>query len=187
MKYLIIGLGNPGDKYLNTRHNIGFKILDKIISLEKTSFSTEKLVEYAEVKYRSRTLILIKPNTFMNLSGKAVLYWMKKVKVKEDNILVISDDIALPFGTLRIKSKGSNGGHNGLKDIEKFLGYTTYPRLRFGVGNNFSKGRQAEYVLSDFSEDENKTLNDKIESSIDIIYSFVAKGIVRTMSDFNGK
>ena len=187
MKYLIVGLGNPGSKYLNTRHNIGFKILDKISSLSKISFSTDKLVEYAEFKYRSRTLILIKPNTFINLSGKAVLYWMNKVKVKEDNILVISDDIALPYGILRIKPKGSNGGHNGHKDIENFLGHTNYPRLRFGVGNNFCKGRQAEYVLSDFSEDENKTLNDKIEKSMDIVYSFVTRGIGRTMSDFNGK
>ena len=187
MKYLIIGLGNPGDKYLNTRHNIGFKILDKISSLSKKTFSTGKLVEYFEFKYRSRTLILIKPNTFMNLSGKAVLYWMKKVKVNEDNILVICDDIALPYGTLRIKPKGSNGGHNGLRDIEKFLGHTSYPRLRFGVGNNFRKGGQAEYVLSDFSEDENKILNDNIEMSIEIVYSFVTRGIDRTMSDFNGK
>ena len=187
MKYLIIGLGNPGDKYLNTRHNIGFKIIDEISALSETSFSTEKLVEYNEIKYRSRTLILIKPNTFMNLSGKAVIYWMKKVKVKEDNILVISDDIALPYGTLRIKHKGSNGGHNGLRDIEKSLGHTIYPRLRFGVGNNFFKGGQAEYVLSDFSEEENKILQNKIEMSIDIVYSFVTKGISRTMSDFNGK
>ena len=187
MKYLIIGLGNPGDKYLNTRHNIGFKIIDSLASLSAVSFSTEKLVEYTEIKYRGRTLLLIKPNTFMNLSGKAVLYWMKNAKVKEGNILVISDDIALPYGTLRIRHKGSNGGHNGLRDIENFLGHTNYPRLRFGVGNNFLKGGQAEYVLSDFSKEENKILQDRIEMSINIVYNFVTKGIIRTMSDFNGK
>lgn len=187
MKYLIIGLGNPGAEYENTRHNIGFKVLDKLVSLSNISFSADKLADMAEIKFKGRRLILIKPKTFMNLSGKAVNYWMQKSKVSIDNILVITDDISLPFGVLRLRKKGSNGGHNGLKDIQNILNNVKYPRLRFGVGNDFLKGRQVDYVLGDFTDEDYTTIDDRIDLAIKMIKSFSTNGIDRTMSDFNGK
>jgi len=185
MKFLIVGLGNPGLEYQNTRHNIGFKILEKLAF--KTSFSTERYAEVAEIKYKGRKLVLVKPNTFMNLSGKAVLYWVKKTKVHLENLLVITDDISLPFGTLRLRKKGSDGGHNGLRDIQMILGNNTYPRLRFGVGNDFPKGLQAEYVLAEFNDSEAKILDERIDKVVKIIQAFSTNGIDRAMSEFNGK
>ena len=185
MKYLIIGLGNPGAKYENTRHNIGFKVLDKLASLSNSSFSTDKYADVASVKFKGRTLVLIKPNTFMNLSGKAVNYWMQKEKISTENILVISDDISLPFSTIRLRSKGSDGGHNGLKDIINTLGSSAFPRIKFGVGSEFNKGKQSNYVLADWSEEESIVLEGKLEFIIKMIQSFSAIGINRTMNDFN--
>jgi len=185
MKYLIIGLGNPGAKYENTRHNIGFKVLDKLASLSNISFSTDKYADVASVKFKGRTLVLIKPNTFMNLSGKAVNYWMQKEKISTENILVISDDISLPFSTIRLRSKGSDGGHNGLKDIINTLGSSAFPRIKFGVGSEFNKGKQSNYVLADWSEEESIVLEGKLEFIIKMIQSFSAIGINRTMNDFN--
>ena len=187
MKYLIIGLGNPGVQYEDTRHNIGFKVLDKFANLFNISFSTEKLADVAEVRFKGRYLVLIKPNTFMNLSGKAVAYWMQKSKINIENILVVTDDISLPFGTLRLRKKGSDGGHNGLKHIQGILAETNYPRLRFGVGNTFPRGRKIEYVLGNFTAENNTIMEDRIDMSVKIIQSFTTIGIDRTMSEFNGK
>lgn len=187
MKYLIIGLGNPGAEYENTRHNIGFKVLDKLASLSNISFTADKLADMADIKFKGRKLILIKPTTFMNLSGKAVNYWMQKSKVSIDNILVITDDISLPFGVLRLRKKGSDGGHNGLKDIQNIIDSTKYPRLRFGVGNDFLRGRQVDYVLGSFSSEDYTTMDERIDLAIKMIQGFTTNGIDRTMSDFNGK
>ena len=187
MKYLIIGLGNPGAEYENTRHNIGFKVLDKLAGLSNISFSTEKLADIAEVKFKGRNLVLVKPNTFMNLSGKAVAYWMQKSKINIENILVVTDDISLPFGVLRLRKKGSDGGHNGLKNIQEVLTESNYPRLRFGVGNDFPRGKKIDYVLGDFTAENYETMEERIDMSVKIIQSFTAAGIGRTMSDFNGK
>ena len=187
MKYLIIGLGNPGAEYENTRHNIGFKMLDKLASLSNISFSNERLADVAHVKFKGRTLILVKPNTFMNLSGNAVKYWMQKTKLDLANILVVTDDISLPFGIVRMRKKGSDGGHNGLKDIQNQLETSNYPRLRFGVGDDFKKGKQAEYVLSNFDDQDYVTMDERIDLTIKMIQAFTTMGIARTMSDFNGK
>ena len=187
MKYLIIGLGNPGIEYDNTRHNIGFKVLDKLASLSNTSFSSSRYANYCEIMFKGRKLILLKPNTFMNLSGSAVRYWMQKTKINKENILVVNDDISLPLGALRLRKKGSHGGHNGLKNIEEILADNFYPRLRFGIGDDFARGKQAEYVLGSFSEEDNLILDERIGMAVQIIQSFTAIGIDRTMSDFNGK
>ena len=187
MKYLIIGLGNPGAEYENTRHNIGFKVLDALVSASNTSFTTDRYADVAEVKFKGRNLVLIKPNTFMNLSGKAVAYWMQKSKINIENIMVVTDDISLPFGILRLRKKGSDGGHNGLKGIESVLGDSHYPRLRFGVGDDFSKGKQVEYVLSNFSDEDYFTMDNRMEMAVKMIQAFATMGIERTMSDFNGK
>ena len=187
MKYLIIGLGNPGAEYSTTRHNIGFKVLDKLAGLSNISFSNEKLADVAQLKFKGRTLVLVKPNTFMNLSGKAVKYWMQQAKVDIENILVVTDDISLPFGIVRMRKKGSDGGHNGLKDIQNQLETSKYPRLRFGIGNDFARGSQAEYVLGDFTNQNYITMNDRMDLAVKMIQSFTTMGIGRTMSDFNGK
>ena len=187
MKYLVIGLGNPGAEYENTRHNIGFKVLDALVSASNTSFTTDRYADVAEVKFKGRNLVLIKPNTFMNLSGKAVNYWLQKEKINKDNLLIITDDIALTSGELRMRAKGSDGGHNGLKDINKILGITNYARLRFGVGNDFSRGNQVQYVLSDWNKDEEKKLEISIDQAISMIKAFCTIGIDRTMSMYNGK
>ncbi len=187
MKYLIIGLGNPGIQYENTRHNIGFKVLDKLAFLFNKSFCIDRLADISELFYKGRKLILVKPNTFMNLSGKAVTYWMQKSKVSIDNILVVTDDISLPFGILRLRKKGSDGGHNGLKNIQNLLNSNKYPRLRFGVGNDFSRGRQSDYVLDDFTDDNYTIIDDRIDLAVKIIQAFTTIGVERTMSDFNGK
>jgi len=187
MKYLIIGLGNPGAEYENTRHNIGFKVLDALVSASNTSFTTDRYADVAEVKFKGRNLVLIKPNTFMNLSGKAVSYWMQNTKIDVVNMLVITDDISLPFGVLRMRKKGSNGGHNGLKDVQAVLENSNYPRLRFGVGDHFSRGKQVEYVLDDFSDEDCTTIKNRIEMAVKMIQAFATIGVERTMSDFNGK
>jgi PTH1 family peptidyl-tRNA hydrolase len=187
MKYLIVGLGNPGFKYKNTRHNVGFKVLEQLIDSSDVKFSTEKLGDICEFKYKGRTLILLKPSTYMNLSGKAVNYWMQKEKVPLDRVLVILDDIALPFGKLRLKGKGSDAGHNGLKDIAAVLNTTNYSRLKFGVGSEFSKGNQANYVLGQWNLDELSTLKERLKTSTEFIKGFVTIGLDHTMSAWNGK
>ena len=187
MKYLIIGLGNPGEKYENSRHNIGFKVLDRIAILSNISFSADKLADVSVLKHKGRQIVLLKPNTFMNLSGKAVNYWMQKEKVSADNILVVSDDISLPFSTLRLRSKGSDGGHNGLKDIIEVLQSTSFPRIKFGIGSEFNKGRQSDYVLGNWSDEETNLLEEKMDLAVKIILSFTTIGINRTMNDFNRK
>ena len=187
MKYLIVGLGNPREEYKNTRHNIGFKVLDALSKASNTFFTTEKYASISSVKFKGRILHLAKPTTFMNLSGKAVNYWLQKHKVSIQNLLVITDDTALDFGTLRLREKGSDGGHNGLKDIESILGHNQYARLRFGVGDDFPIGGKSEYVLSNWGNEESKSLDERIEQCIRIIQAFTTIGINKTMSDFNGK
>jgi PTH1 family peptidyl-tRNA hydrolase len=187
MKYLIAGLGNPGLKYAQTRHNIGFDILDRLAKESGSIFETERHADRAEIKFKGRKLILIKPNTFMNLSGKAIQYWLQKEKIPISNLLVISDDLALPFGTLRLKGKGSAGGHNGLKDTEKVLNTSGYSRLRFGIGDDYPRGKQADFVLSSWSKKEEIVLDERIEQSTKFIHSFVTVGLNMTMSDLNGK
>ncbi len=187
MKYLIVGLGNPGIEYNNTRHNVGFKTLDTFTKVSNVVFNTAKLAERAVIKHKGRTLVLIKPSTFMNLSGKAVNYWMKKEGVPIENTLIITDDLAIPFGKLRLKPKGSAGGHNGLKDIEAVLGTNQYARLRFGIGNEYAKGKQVDFVLGKWAIDEVDLLEEKITQSIEIIKSFSTIGVQRTMNEFNSK
>ncbi len=185
-KYLIIGLGNIGPEYAQTRHNIGFKILDALANIEDLSFNTVKLGDVTTYKIKGRTVLLLKPSTYMNLSGKAVQYWMQKENIPLENILVITDDINLDFGTIRVKTKGSNGGHNGLKDIQNVLNTTTYNRFRFGVGADFGKGRQVDYVLGKWNEEEREALKERLKQSTEVIKSFVLAGIERTMNTFNG-
>src|ERR1700728_3679393 len=162
MNYLIVGLGNIGEEYQETRHNVGFKIVDALAGQNKASFTLDRLAHYASYKTRGKTVHLIKPTTYMNLSGKAVRYWMQELKIPEQQMLVVLDDLALPFGTLRMKVKGSDGGHNGLKDIDATLGNNNYPRLRFGIGSNFQKGTQVNYVLGKWTVEETKALDERI-------------------------
>jgi PTH1 family peptidyl-tRNA hydrolase len=185
-KYLIVGLGNIGAEYENTRHNIGFKILDEIASIESVRFETDKLGDVASFKFKGRTFILLKPSTYMNLSGKSVKYWLDKEKIPTENLLVISDDLNLDFGAIRLKPKGSAGGHNGLKDINEKLGNQNYPRFRFGVSANFSTGRQSNYVLGEWSKEENRYLPELLFKGANLIKSFGTAGIGNTMNQFNG-
>ncbi|MCB0398293.1 MAG: aminoacyl-tRNA hydrolase [Winogradskyella sp.] len=186
-KFLIVGLGNIGEKYHNTRHNIGFKILDFLASKEEVTFETAKLGDVTTIKIKGRTLILLKPNTYMNLSGKAVKYWLEKEKIPLSNLLVITDDLNLPFGTLRLKTKGSDGGHNGLKDIQDKLQTTTYNRFRFGISDTFSKGRQVDYVLGEWNDEENSKLEERLKVSAELVKSYALSGVNNTMNQFNGK
>jgi len=186
-KFLIVGLGNIGNKYTNTRHNIGFKIVDEVAEEHKVSFETDKLGDVATFRYKGRTFILLKPSTYMNLSGKAVKYWMGKEKIGIDNLLVITDDLNIDFGTIRLKAKGSDGGHNGLKDIQEKLGTNKYPRFRFGVGGNYSKGRQVDFVLGEWNKEEISQLIERLPTSAKIITSFGTAGLANTMNTFNGK
>jgi PTH1 family peptidyl-tRNA hydrolase len=186
-KYLIAGLGNIGPKYQNTRHNIGFKILDFLAEKESISWETAKLGDVTTHKKKGRTFILLKPSTYMNLSGKAVKYWLDKEKIPIENLLVVTDDLNLPFGTLRTKTKGSDGGHNGLKDIQHTLQTTKYNRFRFGISDEFSKGRQVDYVLGEWTDEEEKLLPERLEKSCEVIESFALAGINITMNTFNGK
>ncbi|MDR6564772.1 MULTISPECIES: aminoacyl-tRNA hydrolase [unclassified Arcicella] len=185
MKYLIVGLGNIGPEYLLTRHNVGFMVLDKLAASVDAKFSMERLAYHTEIKHKGKQIHLIKPTTYMNLSGKAVNYWMKELKIEKENILIITDDIALPYGKLRTKSKGSHGGHNGLRNIEEVLGSSQYGRLRFGVGDDFGKGRQVEYVLGKFDGSQFAELPEHLDRAIDIIFSFCLQGIDKTMNSFN--
>jgi len=187
MKYLIVGLGNPGPKYENTRHNIGFLALDALAKASSVSFETAKLGDISEFKHKGRKVILLKPNTYMNLSGKAVRYWLEKEKIPLENCLVITDDLALPFGSVRMRTKGSDGGHNGLKDIQLKLNTSKYPRIRFGVGSEFKKGKQIDYVLGEWSAEENECLGERLEHLKNMSLSFCAIGAARTMNDFNNK
>ena len=186
MKYLIAGLGNIGDEYANTRHNIGFNIVDQLAHSEGVRFSVDRLGSIASIRVKGRTLLLLKPSTYMNLSGKAVQYWLNHEKIGLENLLVVTDDLALPFGTIRLKGKGSDGGHNGLKNIQATLLTDQYARLRFGVGNSFAKGRQVDYVLGKWNEEEQKTLQERIIKSADAVKSFALVGINMTMNQFNG-
>ena len=186
-KFLIVGLGNIGAEYVNTRHNIGFKILDYFANQESVSFQTQKLGEVAEFKIKGRTVLLLKPNTYMNLSGKAVKYWMEKENIEKENILVITDDLNLSFGSIRIKAKGSDGGHNGLKNIQLLLNSTEYPRYRFGISDAFKKGKQVDYVLGEWSLEEKEALKERLGVSAEIIKSFALAGLNNTMNLFNGK
>jgi PTH1 family peptidyl-tRNA hydrolase len=185
MKYLIVGLGNIGPEYADTRHNIGFMVLDEMVKQESAKFYHMRLAYYAEVTHKARTLYLIKPTTYMNDSGKAVNHWMKELKIPVENVLVVVDDIALPFGTLRLKPKGSAAGHNGLRNIEAALGHNQYARLRFGVSDNFPKGRQIDYVLNGFDKDELPALPELIERCVEVIKSFVTIGTELTMTRYN--
>ena len=186
-KFLIVGLGNIGSEYANTRHNIGFKVLDYIANQEGISFQTVKLGEIAELKTKGRTILLLKPNTYMNLSGKAVKYWLDKENIEKDNMLVITDDLNLAFGTIRIKTKGSDGGHNGLKNIQLVLNSTEYPRFRFGISDAFKKGQQVNYVLGEWDAEEKEKLKERLEISSEIVKSFALAGLNNTMNEFNGK
>ncbi len=186
-KFLIVGLGNIGEKYENTRHNIGFKILDYFADQEDLTFESEKLGAMSTYKLKGRTFIFLKPSTFMNLSGKAVLYWLNKEKIPLENLLVITDDLNLPFGSIRLKTKGSDGGHNGLRDIQDKLNTTKYNRFRFGISDTFSKGRQIDYVLGEWSNEENEKLSERLDKSVELIKSFALAGVNNTMNIFNGK
>jgi len=187
MKYLVVGLGNIGHEYKDTRHNIGFKIVDALVKASTIFFEPNKLGDIATFRFKGRTLILLKPSTFMNLSGKAVNYYLQKEKISQDNLLVITDDIALPFGTLRMKGKGSHGGHNGLKDIISSLGNANFTRLRFGVGSDFVAGKQINHVLGNFAPEEQNQMGERLEKTTEIVKAFVTIGLGRTMSEFNGK
>ncbi|CAL68441.1 aminoacyl-tRNA hydrolase [Christiangramia forsetii] len=186
-KFLIVGLGNIGPKYENTRHNIGFKILDELAREKEVTFETQKLGDVATFKFKGRTFVLLKPSTYMNLSGKAVNYWMQKEKINLENLLVVTDDLNLNFGTLRLKTKGSDGGHNGLKDIQSQLNTTKYNRFRFGISDEFSKGSQVDYVLGEWGDDEESKMSERLKTSAELIQSFGTAGVSNTMNTFNGK
>jgi peptidyl-tRNA hydrolase, PTH1 family len=187
MKYLIVGLGNVGSEYQDTRHNIGFTILDALARASNVFFEDKRYGFVTQVKLKGRTLVLLKPATFMNLSGHALRYWMQKEKIEIENVLVIVDDVALPFGMLRLKPQGSDAGHNGLKNIQDILGHNTYARLRFGIGSDFPKGYQVEYVLGKWDEEEQKLLPERVDKAIEIIKSFCLAGLQLTMTQFNNK
>lgn len=184
-KFLLVGLGNIGSEYAGTRHNIGFDIVDSFVKKHGFSFSTARLADKAEVKWKGKTVVVIKPNTFMNLSGKAVKYWMDAEKLTPEKILIILDDLALPLNKIRLKPEGSDAGHNGLTSIQESLGTTTYPRLRFGIGNDYPKGGQADYVLGKWNVHERPLVELKQAKCIEIIESFLTVGIDRTMNDWN--
>jgi len=186
-KFLIVGLGNIGEQYSKTRHNVGFNILDHFALKENLTFETLKLGEKALFKLKGRTFVLFKPSTFMNLSGKAVKYWLEKEKIPLENLLIITDDLNLPFGSIRLKNKGSDGGHNGLKDVQDKLNTTKYNRFRFGISDAFSQGRKTDYVLGDWNEEELQELPERLDKSIELIKSFGLAGIHNTMNEFNGK
>jgi len=187
LKYLITGLGNIGDEYAHTRHNIGFDILDALAKASNISFDDQRYGAIAELKHKGRTLVLLKPNTYVNLSGKAVNYWLQNEKIPIENLLIILDDLALPFGKIRLKPNGNDGGHNGLKSINEILQHNNYSRLRFGIGNNFGKGHQVDFVLGRWNEEEKKNLVPRIDVAMHMIHSFATIGIERTMNFFNNK
>ena len=187
MKYLIAGLGNIGDQYANTRHNIGFIIADALAMEAEATFKSERYASVTRIRYRGKILVIIKPSTYMNLSGKAVRYWMDKEKIEPGNLLVITDDIALPTGTLRMRKKGGDGGHNGLENIILTFGTEKFPRLRVGIGNDFARGYQSDFVLDKWTREEEAIMTPKIKTAIDMIKSFIARGIDQTMTDYNNR
>jgi PTH1 family peptidyl-tRNA hydrolase len=185
MKYLIVGLGNIGAEYAHTRHNIGFDVADAFVKKHGGQFKLDRLADVAEIKFKGRTLIVIKPTTYMNLSGKAMKYWLDKEKVSVENSMVIVDEIALPIDVLRIRPGGSDAGHNGLKSIQEMIGTKEYPRLRFGIGNDFPKGRQIDYVLGHWKSQEIPLIEQKIDACVSILESFATVGLARTMNTYN--
>ena len=187
MKYLIAGLGNIGDEYSHTRHNIGFDILDALVKASNIHFEDKRFAYRSELKFKGRILILIKQTTFVNLSGRALNYWMQKEKLVQENLLVVVDDISLPFGTLRLRPKGSDGGHNGLRNINEIFGHQNYARLRFGIGNDFARGYQVDYVLGKWSRKEEEIILPKIDMAVEVVKSFTTIGIERTMNFYNNK
>ncbi|MEM1321486.1 MAG: aminoacyl-tRNA hydrolase [Bacteroidota bacterium] len=187
MKYLIVGLGNMGAEYDGTRHNIGFKVVEELAKEFEATFKHEQLGDLAELRHKGRTFVLLKPSTYMNLSGKAVRYWLQKKKILPENLLVVVDDLNLPFGKQRLRAKGSDGGHNGLKSIDQLNGGNKYARLRIGIGREFSKGRQVNYVLGPWSEEEQKQLPEILKYASDTIKSFGTVGLTHTMNRFNKK
>ena len=187
MKYLIVGLGNIGNEYRNTRHNIGFKVLDALAEASNIVFTTQRYGDVATLRVKNKLLTLLKPSTYMNLSGDAVSYWMKKENIPLDHILIVVDDLALPFGAIRMKGKGSDAGHNGLKDIATKIGTQEYARLRFGIGNDFPKGMQVEYVLGTFTPEQQKLMPERIDMAIEAIKSYCLSGLSFTMTHFNNK
>lgn len=187
MKYLIVGLGNIGDEYRNTRHNIGFMVLDALAKASNIVFKDGRYGATTTLSVKGRQLILLKPSTYMNLSGNAVRYWMQQEKIPLENVLVVVDDLALPFGSLRLKGKGSDAGHNGLKHIAATLGTQNYARLRFGIGNDFPKGAQVDYVLGNFDEEDRKQMPERLELAGEIIKSFCLAGLNLTMNQYNNK
>jgi PTH1 family peptidyl-tRNA hydrolase len=184
-KFLIAGLGNIGAEYAGTRHNIGFDVVDALVQKQEERFSLERLAEVVEIKWKGNRLVCIKPTTFMNLSGKAVKYWMDAEKIAVENILVVVDDLALPLNRLRLRPGGSDAGHNGLRSIQEVLGTDAYPKLRFGIGNDYSRGKQVDFVLGRWTEAELPLVRIKIETSVKVIESFVTSGIERTMNHYN--
>ncbi len=185
-KYLIAGLGNIGPEYANTRHNIGFQIADRLAGAEGVSFEPARLGDVANLKVKGRSILLLKPSTYMNRSGKAIQYWLDKEKIPLENLLVVTDDLNLPFGTIRLKTQGSDGGHNGLRDIQEVLGSTAYSRFRFGIGAEYSRGRQVDYVLGTWNEEEAAALPERLDRGAELLRSFVLAGPKITMNTFNG-
>ncbi len=187
LRYLVAGLGNIGDEYSGTRHNIGFSVIDHIVQRENLSFRSDRLAFVSEWRHKGRFIVLIKPTTFMNLSGKAINYWLQKENISLENLIVLVDDLAIPFGSIRIKIKGSDGGHNGLANINETLKGLPYNRIRFGIGSEYAKGKQVDYVLGKWTEEESKLLPDRIEKVYEAVKSFVSIGIDRTMNLYNNK
>ncbi len=187
MKYLVVGLGNIGAEYAETRHNIGFKVLDALAEASNITFRSDRYGSVAELKFKGRQITLLKPSTYMNLSGKAVRYWLDMLKIPKENLLVISDDIAIPFGTLRMRGKGSAGGHNGLKNINELTGGENYARIRFGVGGEFAKGHQVDYVLGEWDDEERGAMAERLKLFSDAILSFTTAGLSNTMNSYNNK
>ena len=187
MKYLIVGLGNIGSEYQNTRHNIGFTILDAFAKASNVFFADNRYGATTEVKLKGRTLVLLKPSTFMNLSGNALRYWMQKENIPIERVLIVVDDVALSFGTLRLKPKGSDAGHNGLKNIQEILGHSNYARLRFGIGNGYPRGGQVDYVLGQWTNEQKEVLSERAEKAAEIIRSFCLAGTELTMTQYNNK
>lgn len=187
MKYLITGLGNIGSEYWGTRHNIGFRVVNKLVEDAGTGFTEERYGAIARMRIKNCELIVLKPNTFMNLSGNAVRYWLQKENIPVENLLIVVDDLALPFGALRLKPKGSDAGHNGLKNIAQMLGTQEYARLRFGIGNDYQRGRQIDYVLGKFPPEQLENMPEKLDLAVEIIKSFCLAGIQHTMNQYNNK
>ena len=187
MKYLVVGLGNIGDEYAATRHNIGFRVLDAFAKASNAVFSTQRYGDVAQMRVRNKILVLLKPSTYMNLSGNAVAYWMQKENIPIENVFVIVDDLSLPVGAIRIRPKGSDAGHNGLKNIALMLKTENYTRLKFGIGNDFPRGMQVEYVLGTFSDEDNKIIEQKIPTAVEAIKAFCLSGLAFSMNHFSNK